>query len=215
LAGQLEHRFVSYFAVAWLLKEPVATLVLCAIGAWLLRRQTRLLVILALPAVAVLLGHTLFADNLGVRYLLPAFPFAHLIGGIGAAWLLGRKWGRAAAAVLGLWLAVAAIAIYPDSLSYFNETARGELLLDDSNVDWGQGLEQLRDWLHGRPVKLAYFGSYPPTNYIPNAQPVDPADRSSPGLYAISAHFVARNPELLKTKPVAIVGHAYYIYEVP
>jgi hypothetical protein len=77
-----------------------------------------------------------------LRYILPAFPFAYLIAGIGAAWLLTLRWGRPLAAALGAWLIIAAIAIYPDSLSYCNEAAGGKLMLDDSNVDWGQGLKQ-------------------------------------------------------------------------
>jgi hypothetical protein len=222
LAGRLEHSFAGYFAAAWLLKEPIAALLLGAIGLWAMRQRKfpRLTwLFLLLPPIAVLLAHTLFADDLGVRYILPAFPFAHLIAGIGAAWLLTLRWGRPLAAALGAWLAIAAIAIYPDSLSYFNEAAGGKLILDDSNVDWGQGLKQLRDWLdtngNGRPVRLAYFGSFPSVNYIPNAQPLDPGDLkpdSPPGLYAVSAHFVARTPEIASMKPLAIVGHAIYIY---
>jgi hypothetical protein len=78
---------------------------------------------------------------------------------------------------------VAAAGIYPDQLAYFNEasclvqgkarqigfdggTACGPLWLDDSNVDWGQGLKQLKIWLdknaHGRSFQLGYFGTYPP-----------------------------------------------------
>lgn len=225
LAGQFDHSFASYFAVAWLLKEPIATLLLGGVGLWAMRqlqfpRLTWLL--LVLPPLAILIAHMLFADDLGVRYILPAFPFAHLIAGIGAAWLLTLRWGRPLAAALVAWLLIAAIAIYPDSLSYFNEAAGGKLMLDDSNVDWGQGLKQLRDWLDvngkGRPVRLAYFGSFPPANYIPNAQPLDPGDLkpgSAPGLYAVSAHFVARTPELARMKPTAIVGHSIYIYALP
>jgi hypothetical protein len=222
LAGQLEHSFAGYFAAAWVLKEPIATLLLGAIGIWAMRERKfpRLTwLFLLLPPITVLLAHTLFADDLGVRYILPAFPFAHLIAGIGAAWLLTLRWGRPLAAALGAWLAIAAITIYPDSLSYFNEAAAGKLMLDDSNVDWVQGLKQLRDWpdtnAKGRPVRLAYFGSYPPTGYIPNAQPLDPAELKSDsprGLYAVSAHFVARTPEIARMKPTAIVGHAIYIY---
>ncbi len=254
LGGQLEHNFAGYFAVAWLLKEPLATLLLGAIGLWALGRKkypmtTRLY--LALPPAAILAAHMLFADDLGVRYILPALPFAHLAGGIGAAWLVAdaRRWGRAAALALGVWLAVGAVAVYPDQLSYFNEAAClpshagwvdaaggtrcGPLWLDDSNVDWGQGLKQLSEWVaanaKGRPLRLAYFGSFPPENYLPGV-PIAGIDElmnaPKPGLYAVSGHFVARMqamPDatgvsggswLARMSPAAIVGHAFYVYQV-
>jgi len=193
----------------------------------------------------------LFADDLGVRYIVPALPFAHLAGGIGAAWLVADagRWGRAAVVALGAWLIVGAAAVYPDQLSYFNEAAClpshvgwlgaaggtrcGPLWLDDSNVDWGQGLKQLSEWLdanaRGRPLRLAYFGSFPAESYLSGVQPAGMEQLMSepaPGLYAVSAHYVARVPAiseamgksgglwLAHTPPTAIVGHAFYIYDI-
>ena len=135
---------------------------------------------------------------------------------------------------LGLWVLAPAAALFPDQLSYFNEAAClpehpgwismaggsrcGPLRLDDSNVDWGQGLGQLRDWLSvnggGRKVKLGYFGSFPPGAYVAGAEAVDLSREPGPGLYAISSHFVARTGWALRRAPVAIVGHSFWIYEV-
>jgi hypothetical protein len=37
----------------------------------------------------------------------------------------------------------------------------------------------------------------------------------APGLYAVSAHYVARVPaEWLKWPPAAIVGHALYVFDI-
>jgi hypothetical protein len=78
-------------------------------------------------------------------------------------------------------------------------------------------------------VNLAYFGIYPPENYGLRYQNVETGAllaEPSPGLYAVSAQMVARMPAagvsmapgagawLRRMKPVAIVGHAFYIYEV-
>ncbi|MBS1859548.1 MAG: hypothetical protein JST11_29515, partial [Acidobacteria bacterium] len=235
--------------------EPLAAIVLLAAGIWALRAggySPAARWFLLLPPAAILLAHTLFADDLGIRYVLPAMPFTCLMGGIGAAWLIARAawWGRVAAALLAVWLAVGAAAVYPDQLSYFNEAAClpghaswispgggtrcGPLWLDDSNIDWGQGLVQLRQWVDahapGRPVRLAYFGSFPPANYLPGVQSVSIDDLlkpPAPGLYAVSAHFVARLPAIAamtgeggadwpsRTPPVAIVGQSYYVYDIP
>jgi hypothetical protein len=253
--GDTSTRFYNYFAAAYLLKEPLATILLAVGGLWgLLRsRSTPILtkLFLLFPPAVFLAAMTIFADDMGVRYLIPALPFAYLLGGLGLAALCRKRfvWGRYAAAALCVWVAIEAAGIYPDHLSYFNEMACllekpgqigwdggsrcGPLWLDDSNVDWGQGLKQLRWWMdrhgNGRTLHLAYPGTFPPEAYGLRFEPVrtselvpDPA----PGLYAVSAHQVGRMPTvgakflqggaqwLRRTTPVDIVGHAFYIYDV-
>jgi hypothetical protein len=156
-----------------------------------------------------------------------------------------------AALVLVAWMVVAGTAIYPDHLSYFNEmacllskpgqtgldggTRCGPLWLDDSNVDWGQGMHQLQAWLAKHPpqgvLRLGYFGSIRYENFGIDAISVSVDDLQrgpAPGTYALSAHVLARaigrlraqhgdgpGNWLLNTPPAAVVGHAYYIYEIP
>jgi hypothetical protein len=255
LHGDLAPRFYSYFAAAFLLKEPLATVLLSAAGLVILLRSKSMpvlvkLFVLLTPAV-FFLATTFMADDMGFRYMIPTLPFAYLLGGLALAELVEKRkvWGKCVAAALCLWLVVEAVGIYPDHLSYFNESACllespgkvgwdggsrcGPLWLDDSNVDWGQGLKQLRAWLDlnakGRPVHLAYFGFYPPEAYGLEYQKADPgtllSERPAPGLYAVSANWVGRLPALaaatdpaagawLEMPPAAIVGHAFYIYEV-
>ena len=255
LHGELSKRFYSYFVDAYLLKEPLATIVLAAAGlAMLLRSKStpalKKWFLLLTPAV-FLLATTFLADDMGMRYIIPVLPFTYLVGGIALATLARKQpvWGRHAAAALCLWIAVEAAGIYPDHISYFNEAACllespgkigwdggtrcGPLWLDDSNVDWGQGVKQLRDWTErrgdGRTIKLAYFGSLPPETYGLRYEKVELGDlvkEPGPGLYAVSACMVARLPAvgealtpggaswLRRMAPVDIVGHAFYIYDV-
>jgi hypothetical protein len=253
LHGHASTRFYGYFVAAYLLKEPLATIILVAAGVWALWRSKSMAIpaklFLLLPPAVFLVAMTVFADDMGVRYLIPALPFAYLLGGMGLATLFGKGlvWGRYVAAALCLWLAIEAAGIYPDHLSYFNEMAClaekpgqigwdggsrcGPLWLNDSNVDWGQGLKQLRAWMdrhgNGRMLRLAYFGSFPPEAYGLQFQKVGPTDLRKdppPGLYAVSAHVVAHVPGsgglagavswLQRLAPVDIVGHAFYIYDV-
>jgi hypothetical protein len=244
-----DHRFPSYFAVAYLLKEPLAA-VLAAVFGWvtLLRGRSMPLVsklFLLLPPAVLFLAYTIGADQWGVRYIIPTLPFAFLAGGIGLAALarMPSMGARLAAGVLCLWTVVAAAGIYPDHLSYFNEMACvlespsqigldggsrcGPRWLDDSNVDWGQGLKQLRGWLEAheenRTIQLGYFGSLPPEDYglkYANMGAAAFAAEPQPGLYAVSAHIVARAPALgtpwmRQLRPKAIVGHAFYVFDVP
>jgi len=256
MAGQLQHRYLSYFAVAYLLKEPVAGILLAALGLVVLLRSKTITVLkklfLLLPPAALFAGYTLAADDAGIRYIVPCLPFAFLAGGVGLEALVRNRslGGRWVAAALCAWIVVAAAGIYPDHLSYFNETAClledphkigldggsrcGPLWLDESNVDWGQGLKQLKAWMDqhggGRTIHLGYHGSFPPEGYGVSEQKIgmpDLAADRAPGLYVFSAHLVARVPALAerlgsdagqwlrRTPPTAIVGHSLYVYDVP
>jgi len=250
--GELGDRFYLYYLTAWLLKEPAATVLLVAAGLVMLlrRKSTPILskLFLLLPPAVFLVATTFLADDMGIRYLIPGMPFTCLLGGIGLAGLFGKTpvWGRYLAAALCVWVVVAAVGIYPDHLSYFNEAAClteparigwdggtrcGPQWLDDSNVDWGQGLKQLRSWMdrhgNGRTLRLDYFGTYPPQGYGVQFTKLENADLFGdppPGLYGVSAQFVARMPTVgealappaiswVRRTPLAIVGHALYIYE--
>src|SRR5262249_9205015 len=157
MAGRLAPHFTTYFAVAWLVKEPLPSIILAILGLVLVLRSKTIELLdklfLLVPPVALFVAHTFMADNLGVRYIIPVFPFAYLLGGVALAELIGSGlvWKRAVAGVLCAWLIVAAIGIHPDQLSYFNEAAClldepgkigldggsrcGPAWLDDSNVD--------------------------------------------------------------------------------
>ena len=129
LGGHLRYRFEDYFAVAYLLKEPIAALVLAGLGIVLLIRSREIGILaklfLVLPPVVLFTIHTMFADGLGIRYIIGVLPFTCLAGGLALAWLVrsGSIAKRCAAGVLCAWSIVAAAGIYPDQLSYFNELA--------------------------------------------------------------------------------------------
>jgi hypothetical protein len=119
--------------------------------------------------------------NIGLRHLLPAYPFLFL--------LAGRAWGTAfersgaasrwagrllagfALACLG-WNGIEAARIVPYDLAYFNGfvggPANGHLYLLDSNLDWGQASRTLARWedAEGLPALYCSFtGSADPAYY--------------------------------------------------
>jgi len=246
LAGQLKPRFASYFVVAWLVKEPIATLALALAGTWIVLRQhsiSRLSkLFLFLPPAVFVLACMVLADDLGLRYAIPAMPFAYLAGGIALATLWrGGALPRTLAIGACAWIGIAADGIYPDHLSYFNEAAClpghanrigwdggsrcGPDWLADSNVDWGQSLPALKIWLDRhdpqQTIRLSYFGSFPPSAYGIHAR--DAKDflwqRPAHGLFAISGSnladlFAQGQIDWLRDEPAAVVGHAYYIYDL-
>ena len=176
-----------YFAVALALKTPLAILALGAIGiAFLARRQPGSAgltpAFIAAPIVVWLAAATMSGVNLGVRHVLPVYPFIVLLAAAGANELLARRRARAVAVAL---LVVGAIEVgrsEPYPLSFFNALAGGPAngyrYLADSNLGWGGTLKALQRWMDTQGVatiNLAYFGSIDPAlygvraNYLPTS----------------------------------------------
>ena len=170
--------FPQYFFVAFAVKSTLAFLAvaLAALGAGLLRRpglseEWRLF---GVPVLVLFLASIGTTYNIGIRHLLPVYPFLALFG----AALFARAWARRAQSpgrrlAAGAWLALPLVSlvelarIHPFELSYFNPLAggpeAGARILTDSNVDWGLDLRRLRTELARRGVKredlmVSYFG---------------------------------------------------------
>ncbi|MGO8838991.1 MAG: ArnT family glycosyltransferase [Limisphaerales bacterium] len=183
--------FRSYFFYAFLLKTPLPALllVLTALVVSLRRCATRCwpVIFLVGPAGLYFLAATLSHLNLGIRHLLPIYPFLYVLAG-GLVLELDR-WRRTTR-VVALLVTVGAIAVSsrivffpaggskwqrvsPHYLAYFNELAGGPANgfkeLADSNLDWGQDLKNLKLWLVAHdikdPVYLCYFGMADPRFY--------------------------------------------------
>jgi 4-amino-4-deoxy-L-arabinose transferase-like glycosyltransferase len=172
--------FWNYFLWTFLLKTPVATLLALAgaIGWAVWRRQAAAVWLLVPPLVH--LGISMTSNmNIGHRHLLPMYPFLFVLCGglatVWARWALPLRRG-VAVGVLALLAAGAFVVwwrpavVYPNYLAYFNELAggpkRGAENLVDSNLDWGQDLPRLKQWLDDHqvrePIALCYFGMADP-----------------------------------------------------
>jgi hypothetical protein len=231
----------AYFLIAWLIKTPVPSLLifLFSIALFVTGRRAVWIdeLLLVVPALAFFVGYSLSADDIGIRYLIPCFPFFMIFAARIVSWVVqANPIVRLALPLLLSWYLVEFLVIYPDHLSYFNQIAggyrHGPEWLDDSNVDWGQGLIQLRRYLETRKLEdysLCYFGSGEPSYYgiasrnVTNEVPLSPPVGTT---LILSGHFIARMRALSprdisnekqnwpsKAVPKAIVGHAYYVYE--
>lgn len=180
LGRSLTHTVPWYFPFAIAIKWPIALLVaLLARGLLALRERGRCGAGLWLPGAAFLFALLfLGVPDAGVRYALPLLPLAAIACGdlAGAPAAAGSPRLRGAlatfAVVLASSLAVTTARAGPDWIPYFNafagDAARRERLVNDSNVDWGQGLIALRDELRRRGihrVHLAYHGTTDPSVY--------------------------------------------------
>jgi 4-amino-4-deoxy-L-arabinose transferase-like glycosyltransferase len=96
--------------------------------------------------------------NIGIRHLLPAYPFLIMLSGA----LLASIYKRAhkagfilAAGVIGI-MAVEAFATFPYYISYINQfkgANPGWRYLSDSNVEWGDAVPELVDYLKARDIR--------------------------------------------------------------
>lgn len=188
-----------------LLKLTPALLILPA--AWLARRDwTRreaLWAVGVLAPAAVLLGvASANRIQLGLRYVLPAVSLLAVPAALAAA---RRPWLGLA---LGAWAGVASLASHPDHLSYFNVLGGSEpwRKLSDSNVDWGQDLWALKDYVRksgADSVILSYYGAT-----LPEAVGFPFQDLYSFGVWGDKPHLGAAEPkrELLAVSATNRVG---------
>ncbi|MBI3783451.1 MAG: hypothetical protein HY270_08615, partial [Deltaproteobacteria bacterium] len=233
-----------YHVVALGLKTPIPTLLLLAAGVAAVvrdgRRATRNLWIVLPPTFLLYVLSFHYGKDYGVRYMLPAFPFMILLAGRGTDALLrfGTK-GVALVGALLAWQAAACALTSPHHLAYFNELAGGpdhaRRLLIDSNLDWGQDLGRLKEYLDAQGIRricLGYFGHVDPYLYgIDFAFPS--TGKMVPGRCAVSANFLAGAAYTVtyagdnlpgvhpgvwawfdKFQPVDRVGDSIYIFDI-
>jgi hypothetical protein len=224
-----------YFPVVLAYKMPLGiALVLVCAAASLRRAPPRFEEWgLVVPAAVWTLLFLTTRINIGMRHFLPAYVFLLLLGARALAapaprWRTLAAWsGAALTAAHGLlW--------HPDYIAYQNlPRPRAFMDLSDSNVDWGQGLKQARDWIDrhpqppGRPIYLLYFGD--PNSprrvlhYLGNRVTLLPPHTPLPvsGLLIASPVWVAgpfdigdRYAVLRGVPPIDVIGHALLVYDL-
>ncbi len=176
------HGIWLYFPAAFLIKSTVPLLLLCVLGfaaiaTRKLNHQRELWFLLLPPAFYFLVAMSNHMD-IGVRHLLPIYPFLYTLGA-GASWAFlrtNRRWAYALAALL-LWQVVTSVRVFPAYMAYANELWGGptktHLYLSDANVDWGQQLLAVREYLQKHNIQQCWFAYFP-------AGAIDPADYGIP-----------------------------------
>jgi 4-amino-4-deoxy-L-arabinose transferase-like glycosyltransferase len=221
LAGTWQHHgWWYYYLYALAVKLPLGTIVLAIWGVGLafkhsLSRDKCLneatILVPALGIMVLVSSQTGF--NHHIRYVLPMFPFMILATGKLGSYIEARRLLPSALVISLILLSVAStIGKHPHYISYFNEAVggpnHGDDHLLDSNIDWGQDLLFLRDWLdrhpEAQPIGLAYWNLVDPTTigisyHLPPLGPHDlfPGDENfeesigpHPGYYAISVNYL-------------------------
>jgi 4-amino-4-deoxy-L-arabinose transferase-like glycosyltransferase len=156
-----------YFPVAFAIKSTLPFLALLAATALVRFGTRRAWLYLALPP-AMFLGVLSSTSNLniGIRHMLPLYPFLIVLAA-GTAWKLGQR-GRAGAAVVAALLLLhvaSSVRAFPNYLPYSNEAWGGVdgtyKVLTDSNVDWGQGLKAAKRYIDAHRITECWFAYFP------------------------------------------------------
>jgi 4-amino-4-deoxy-L-arabinose transferase-like glycosyltransferase len=148
----------QYFLVALAVKEtiPCLLLLVASLIAFRWKQAGREELLLLLPAVLFFGAFSLGRAQIGIRYVLPAFPFLFIFASSLAR--LRARWSRIAAFVLLAAHAAAAVRARPDFIAYFNELAGGPAngyrWLADSNLDWGQNVTRMRAYARERGIAI-------------------------------------------------------------
>ena len=189
------------------------------------------LIFLLIPCAVFFLFFSLICQSqLGLRLILPIYPFLYVTAGFLMPRMFpNRKPVAPILAVLTGWFILSSILIHPHYLSYFNELGggpeKGIHYFADSNIDWGEDIKGLKAYMDmkGIPeINLMYYGpnGSPETRYYGIRQaPPERVDRSP---WAISATWLyyadidsirKAIPFSLKTRrPDDTIGHSIYIY---
>jgi hypothetical protein len=231
-----------YFAVLLPLKLPLG-LIGAGVLAALTGRADRAprVALFAVPPLAFFALASLARVDLGARVVLPVIPFVCVLAA-GLCANASRSTGfRACGLVFVAWAGVSAVRSDPFPVSYFNEVAggpRGAMrFVADSNLDWGQGLPALRDYLRAEEldrVYLSYFGTDRPEAYGIRFQPLptygrvgDPGGEDVPAtaprhVVVVSANNLlgiylndADTFDFLRAKePVAVLAGSLFVYDL-
>ena len=122
--------FWLYFPVAFLVKTPLPTILLAISAAWTrLRKRNGWMpaIVLLIPAAVYFGGAVLSRFNIGMRHILPSYPFLFvLIGGaVAVLWQEKTRLKKGFLIFGGVWYLGSCSIIYPHYLAFFNELAGG------------------------------------------------------------------------------------------
>ncbi len=233
-----------FFPFAFLIKTPISVIVLFAAGLVLAvirwQRFADDAVYALLPAGAFLAAAMLAKLNIGLRHILPVYPFVLLLAGYAITKLCAErpKPLRLILAALCLLAIVEFALVCPHYLAFFNQfvggPSHGHEYLADSNIDWGQDLKGLKQWMNQHDVhhiNLSYFGTADADyykidcTYLPGGPFFDDKRVSRPnlpGFVAVSAtnlrglYFSDETRDLYKPlldmQPAAVIGYSIYVY---
>jgi 4-amino-4-deoxy-L-arabinose transferase-like glycosyltransferase len=210
-----------------LVKLPASALIIVLVGLICWRKLSRRTIfegvlVLGVPALALTAFIVPQPRQLGLRYLLPVITLAVVAGSPAVRVATKAAAGRVALALILaaqlFWLWESA----PRSLAWTAPPFRpGYQVAADSNLDWGQDLYRLRDWVRHHPRAVVfYFGTVDPKTVLQGSRSFSSTGghgRAPAGWYAVSASHLtdwsSKSLAWLRAYcPVGLVGDSILLY---
>ena len=160
----------EYFPAAFLIKSTLPLLILLVLLPFLWSRAAyrhgRELYFLLIPVCIYFAAVTSSHFDIGARHLMPIYPFLYVLAAAGASTAFRRANGWAIAAGLLLaWQVETSVRVAPAYMAYGNEAWGGPLqvhrYLSDANVDWGQQLKAVKNYLDDHHITNCWFAYFP------------------------------------------------------
>lgn len=236
-----------YFPVLLLTKTQILTLIGGLVFLFLssfrkIALGKKALLISILPMLLFFLLAVFSKFNIGIRHILPIYPFLIIFaaGGFAAlVRLVKRDLNNKFALIISTLIILVIISgriwsvatTYPHFLSYFNFTVGGTdngwKIANDANYDWGQDVKRLADFVRTNKIKSLAFdnftGIYAARDYykLPVFQ-FSPSDKNYKGYVALSTSVIVTHKNTSenyswvvdKYTPVAKAGKSIFIYKI-
>lgn len=209
-----------YFPIAFLAKETVPFIIISVFTAmymgvlayrnreYIIRKRPALLPLITIPVVLTLLSLS-SSINIGIRHLLPVYPFLTLASAFVIVSLYEKfnhpNWYKYIVGILIASHIFLSVAHYPIYIAYFNQVVGQEkynyLYLQDSNFDWRQENHILER--EERELQNTNFIVYPKEMLSTNIKKLEQWQ------VCLRYKFFANEIE-----PVQELGHSFFIFEI-
>jgi hypothetical protein len=217
-----------YYIIISLFKIPIPIIILFFIGFFAIikryLKKWKFYFFLIPPLIIVFVFSFIAGRQLGLKYLLPAYPYLIVVVIYAVRELFKRKMlFKILSILLIVWLIIDNITIYPiypNYLTYVNQffINRTEVrkYFGDVNLDMGQDLPNLKKWLVKNNNPPIYFFYYGPTRL----HDYGIKQSTHPEYVAVSAtmFYISKNNKMIqlleKQTPLLILNNTIYIYKI-
>jgi hypothetical protein len=214
-----------YYIVVMLVKIPIPILIFTIFGSICIlikHYRNKHLFFFLVPPIIIFICFSFFTDRqLGIRYILPIFPYIIIATAYGINVLNNYKYkfAKYASYLFILWIIFESFSVYPNYLTYFNQfvggSKNGYKYFADSNLDWGQDLPSVKKWLkkeNNPKIYFFYFGPVSPELYnIEQSNNPEYILISASSLYTLKSNN-SLFKYLFKSQPEYIINNSILVY---
>ena len=156
-----------YFPLAIFFKTPIPIFILLFVSLFYFKKIKAKEIfdeyLLIIPAIVFLAFAMYSKADLGIRHILPIFPFVFVFISKTINLIDFKKWRWVTFGfvILIVWYLSSALLSFPNYIAYFNEFAGGSSggykILTDSNLDWGQDIFRIKDYVEKNKITDYYL----------------------------------------------------------